>query len=84
MPIALPEVRASTAEVRAVQSDVLLYRCGQTTFGVPPTAGLKTRSVESTDTYADTFAAYLRCAACLDTPSITPISDHDRLARRAA
>ena len=33
--------------------------------------------------FAETSGPYLRCAACLDTPSIAPISDHGRLERRA-
>jgi hypothetical protein len=34
--------------------------------------------------YADILAAYLRWAACLETPSIAPISDQDRSALRAS
>jgi len=33
--------------------------------------------------YAVTFELYIRCAACFDTPSIVPISDQLRWARRA-
>ena len=57
-PVAWPEVCASTAELRAVQTRRLLYLCGQATFGVPPiariTAAVGGLSARGWDTLDDT------------------------------
>lgn len=35
-------------------------------------------SFSGSDGRAGVFVPYLRCAACFETPSMVPISDHDR------